>query len=1166
MHSTIDEKAFEEAIEQSLIEAGGYVKGNPANFDRVLALDQTVLFKFIKDTQKDTWDSLVAIHGAEAEKKFLYRLNQELDNRGMLDCLRHGITDYGKKFDLAYFKPVSKLNPETQRLYDKNILSVYRQVHYSTKDESSIDMLLSVNGLPVATIELKNPFTGQDVEDAKRQYKYDRDEQEPLFRFKKRALVHFAVDTDEVYMTTRLHGSKTKYLPFNLGFNKGAGNPPNPNGHKTAYLWEKILIKDSWMEILARFLHLEVKEKTFEGKTIKIETMLFPRYHQLDVVRKLVDDARKNKTGKNYLIQHSAGSGKSNSIAWLAYHLAGLHGEADKRIFDSVMIITDRIVLDKQLQDTIYQFEHKPGVVEKIDKDSAQLAQALISGTNIIITTLQKFPFVLDKIKNIPKRTYAVIVDEAHSSQTGETTKKMQAVLSVTDAKPEQVETDGEEDVEDEIRESMLKRGPQPNLSFFGFTATPKAKTLEYFGQKDFSGIPQPFHLYSMRQAIEEGFILDVLRNYTTYQTFFQLSKKIEDDPNMNKKKAAVAIARFMTLHPYNLAQKTEVIIEHFRQVTMKKIGGKAKAMVVTASREHVVRYKHEFDRYLKEKNYNEIKALVAFSGKVLLDGVPPEYTEVGMNGFGEKELPGKFATSEYQILLVAEKYQTGYDEPLLHTMYVDKRLDGVRAVQTLSRLNRTCPGKDDTFVLDFVNKRYDILAAFQPYYEQTQLTDTTDPNKLYDLKHKLDSFQIIQQSDVDMFCTVFFRNKALHTTREHAQLNALVDVTVERYKAMEKEEYREDFTNTLGVFVRLYAFLTQIIPFQDIGLEKFYTYSRLLLKKLPGPDRNERYRIGDEVTLEYYRLQKIAEGGISLQKDSDAVIQPISEAGTRKDKEEYARLSEIIKVLNDRFGTDFTEADKLFFDQIEEEMVLDKKLGMQAKVNTIDNFKHGFEDVFYDKISDRMEQNQDIFNKITDDNAFAAVVKNYLMKRVYNRLNQPVSYEEDDRQRERHSFLKDLIPDTDMKDNFKYTAFLPVYSLRAVATDFGKEEHVEILGWKKVDNKRLNKDMFIAQVVGKSMEPTIPDGSFCIFRFDRGGSRNGLVVIVESRLVADPETNQKFTVKRYKSEKENIGTDQWRHKRIILSPDNKAFHNIVLENVGGEDFKVVAELVEVLN
>jgi len=1145
MSSITNEKAFEEAIEQSLIVHGEYEKGDPAKFDRALAIDRDMLFRFLKTTQKDIWDALAGIHGVDVEKKFLYRLNQELEVRGLLDCLRHGITDYGKKFSLAYFKPVSGLNPTTQKLYDQNILTVTRQVHFCEKDERSVDIVLSVNGLPVATIELKNQFTGQTVDNAKRQYKYDRDERDLLFQFKKRALVHFAVDTDEVFMTTRLQGGRTKYLPFNKGCNKGKGNPVNPKGgHKMAYLWEEVLVKDSWMDILGRFAHLETKEIRVDGRSVRKETMIFPRYHQLDAVRKLGADALANGSGKNYLIQHSAGSGKSNSIAWLAYRLAGIHDVKDKRIFDGVIVITDRLVLDQQLQDTIYQFEHKTGVVEKIDKDSNQLAQSLTSGTNIIITTLQKFGFVLDKVKGLPARNYAVIVDEAHSSQGGEMAGDLKRALMVPD--------DGE--VEDGLREMMKARGPQKNLSFFAFTATPKAKTLEAFGQPGPDGKPEPFHLYSMRQAIEEGFIWDVLESYTTYQSFYQLNKKIEDDPELNKKKAASAIARFATLHPYVLAQKTEIIIEHFRQVTIKKIGGKAKAMVVTASREHVVRYKQEFDRYLKEKSYRDIKALVAFSGTVLLDGIPPEYTEPNMNGFGEKELPDRFAGSEYQILLVAEKYQTGYDEPLLHTMYVDKRLDGVKAVQTLSRLNRTCPGKEDTFILDFVNKREDILAAFQPYYEQTQLTDITDPNKLYDLKLKLDSFKVIAQGDVEAFCEVFFKNKDLHNKREHGQLNALVDVAVVRFDAIEKDEQKDDFVNTLGVFVRLYAFLAQIMPFQDVELEKFYAYSRFLLKKLPGPNHGPRYNLGDDVALEYYRLQKISEGQIALQKDSGAAIKPMSEAGTKKDKEEYARLSEIINLLNDRFGTDFTEADKLFFDQIEEEMVLDEKLGLQARSNTIDNFKYGFDDVFMDKLVERMDQNHDIFNKITDDKAFGAVVKDYLLKRVYERLKQS--------DEGKPLFFNDVIPEGSFEEGY-----LPVYDLKAVATSFVEQRAPSVKGWKPLGGVfKLNKDMFIAQVIGKSMEPTIKDGSWCLFRPDQGGSRNGKIVLVESRRITDPENQASYTIKRYHSEKENLGNGQWKHKRIILSPDNNEFKDIILENVNEEEFHVVAEFVQIIS
>lgn len=989
-----DEKAFEDAIENSLLEKGGYIKGKPEDFNREMALEPKAIISFIKESQPTDWRKLENIHGSEVETKFLQRLRKELDNRGMLDVLRNGIIDYGVRFKLAYFKPASGLNPETKRLYNLNRLIVTRQVKYSLKHEYSLDMLLSVNGLPVATVELKNPFTGQDVHNAEKQYIEDRDPREPLFQFKKRALVHFSVDTDEVYMTTKLEGKKTKFLPFNLGYNRGAGNPPNPDGYKTAYLWERIWEKDSWMDILGRFLHLEVKDYKIGGKIVKKETFIFPRFQQLDVVRKLSKDARKYEAGKNYLIEHSAGSGKSNSIAWLAYHLSSLHTEEDKRVFDSVVVVTDRLVLDQQLQDTIYQFEHKQGVVQKIDKDSNQLAESLKSGTNIIITTLQKFPFVLDKIETLPKRKYAVIVDEAHSSQGGESSQKLKEALTTYNVKEDEETYDEEIDPEDQIRKAMQARGPQKNLSFFGFTATPKSKTLEVFGEKDENGKPRPFHLYSMRQAIEEGFIMDVLKNYITYKAFFKLSKQIEDDPKINKKKATRAIARFLTLHPHNLAQKTEVIIEHFRQCTIKKIGGKAKAMVVTPSRLAVVRYKQEFDKYLEEKGYSDIKALVAFSGTVI-DDYNISYTEAGMNKFGEKELPDKFDTSEYQILLVAEKYQTGYDQPLLHTMYVDKKLSGVKAVQTLSRLNRVCPGKEDTFILDFANEREEILNSFQPYYEQTILSETTDPNQLYDLKTKLDNFQITRQSEIDAFCKVFFKSKESYTTKDHAQLNAFIDPAVDCYNALEKPEDREDLKHTLTAFLRLYAFLAQIMPFQDIELEKFYAYGRLLLNKLPRKALSEKFKLGDEVALEYYRLQKMSEGSIELEKQEVGELLPTREVGTKKEKEELAPLSEIIQILNEKFGTDFTEADKLFFDQIEEELVEDETLSKQAKINTVENFKYGFNDAFLEKLIERMDQNQEIFKRIMDDKTFADIVKDYLLRKVYKRLREDEKKEE---------------------------------------------------------------------------------------------------------------------------------------------------------------------------
>lgn len=802
-------------------------------------------------------------------------------------------------------------------------------------------------------------------------------------------------------MTTKLAGKHTRYLPFNKGFNNGAGNPNNKDGYKTAYLWEYVWAKDSMMDILGKFLHLSVEEYEFEGITKKKESMVFPRYHQLQVVRRLEYDVKEYGAGQNYLIQHSAGSGKSNSIAWLSYRLSSLHDATNERIFDSTIVITDRKVLDNQLQNTIYQFEHKPGVVQKIDKDSQQLADAISSKSNIIITTLQKFPFVLDKIGELPNRKYAVIIDEAHSSQGGEASKKLKEVLahkSLEDSAEEENISGLDDDAEDEIRKSMQARGKQENLSFFAFTATPKAKTIEVFGTPDAKGKPKPFDVYSMKQAIEEGFILDVLNNYTTYKTFFKLSKEIEDDPEINKKQASTAIARFLSLHPHNLSQKTEVMVEHFRQIVSKKIGGKAKAMVVTGSRLHAVRYKEEFDRYLQAKGYHDVKTIVAFSGKVPTDAFPDGVTEVEINGFKEKELPQKFATEEYQLLLVADKYQTGFDQPLLHTMYVDKKLSGVKAVQTLSRLNRMHPGKQDTFVLDFVNETEDILESFQPYYELTTVETSTDPNHLYNLEHEIKKAHVIWDSEVDTFCNVYFKSARVLKVAEQGKLYALTNPAVDRYKQLPLEQGKdnlldtqstqEDFKNSVQSFVRLYAFLTQIMPFTDVNLEKLFTNCTYLLRKLPR-NSNDKFKLGDEVSLEYYRLQRIAETHIAMETMGEYGLDGEIEAGIRMKKDEKAALSEIIDVLNKRFSTEFNDADKLFFDAIEEELFADDKLRQQAQANSIENFKFGFDDIYMDKAISRMEQNQDIFSKMMDDKEFGGLVRNYMLKKVYERFNQ---------------------------------------------------------------------------------------------------------------------------------------------------------------------------------
>jgi len=685
------EETFETAIVTHLTD-NGYRQRNKGDLDIPTCFDTNLLLEFLQVTQPKEWQQITSIHKGNTERNVVARLVKEIELRGCLDVIRKGFTDYGVKFKLAYFKPETSFNQELINLYNRNILSVARQVRYTTANDNELDLVFFVNGIPIATAELKNQFTGQTVSNAKVQYKFDRNPKELLFQFNKRALVHFVVDTDEVYLTTKLEGSKTFYIPFNKGNKGGAGNPVNEYGYRTSYLWEDVLLQNTWLEILGKFLHVEVKEEEIQGRKIRKEKLIFPRYHQLDVVKKITNHAKENGAGNNYLIQHSAGSGKSNSIAWLAYRLANLHSANDEKIFTSVVVITDRRVLDSQLQNTIYQFEHKLGVVQKIDKDSNQLAEHITKGTNIIITTLQKFPEIVDKVGELPNRNYAIIVDEAHSSQGGEASDKLKLVLAAKDleqAAKDEADKEDEENYEDVLRKNMQAKGRKPNLSFFAFTATPKLKTLEVFGVIDVTGKPHPFHLYSMRQAIEEGFIMDVLKGYTTYKLYYKLNKEIDDDPNVSKKKGASAAARFVSFHPHNLAQKTEIIIEHFRRVVSKKIGGKAKAIVVTGSRLHAVRYKQEFDTYIKEKGYSDIKTLVAFSGSVITPE-KLEYTESQMNGFGEKELPKKFDTNEYQVLIVAEKYQTGYDQPLLQTMYVDKKLSGVKAVQTLSRLNRT--------------------------------------------------------------------------------------------------------------------------------------------------------------------------------------------------------------------------------------------------------------------------------------------------------------------------------------------------------------------------------------------------------------------------------------------------------------------------------------------
>ncbi|MFP4098426.1 MAG: type I restriction endonuclease subunit R [Alphaproteobacteria bacterium] len=997
---------FEKAIEHVLVNSGGYEAGDPKGFDAKTALFQDDVIDFIKATQTQKWDAVERINGERTRNTIIDSLVKELAGKGMLNVLRHGFKCFGKTFRVAFFAPNSGMNPEAWEDYKKNRMKVTRQVRHSLKNDS-LDVVLSLNGLPIVTMELKNHLSGQNVNHAMKQYRLDRDPRDPIFIFKQRALVHFAVDPDSAFMTTKLDGKSTFFLPFNRGHNFGAGNPPMDENYKTSYLWEEVLTRDSLMDILARFLHLQIDEKkvaTERGiKTVRKENMIFPRYHQLDVVRSLIDDTAQKGSGHNYLIQHSAGSGKSNSIAWLAHRLSSLHNDQDEKIFNTVVVVTDRRVLDQQLQNTIYQFEHKDGVVQKIDENTQQLAKALSGGVPIIITTIQKFPFIAQALDTLEKKgedleistagkRFAVIVDEAHSSQSGETAMELRKVLNkegIASTIAEQMMDDmEEEDLSEEAKKAlmqeMLKRPRQPNISFFAFTATPKFKTKAVFNEPGQDGLP-PFHHYSMRQAIEEGFIMDVLANYTTYKTYYGLIKSIEDDPDVPKKKAAKALARFMSLHPHNISQKVEIIVEHFRSHTRHKIGGRAKAMIVTGSRLHAVRYKLALDKYIQENGYKDVKSLVAFSGTVRDEDV--DYTEVSMNGgIKESQLPEAFATEEYQILLVAEKYQTGFDQPLLHTMYVDKRLAGIQAVQTLSRLNRTAAGKEDTFVLDFVNEHDDIYEAFKPYYEATHIGEMADPHQLYDLQHKIYEWLVCPREEINALCEIWFKNRKEPSPTDHRNMNAILDSAVERFSDLNDDE-QELLRGQMTSFRNLYMFMSQIIPYQDSDLEKLYTYLRFLISKLPKNSDEPIFKLDDEVDLKYYRLQKISEGSIDLSQGEADPLKGPTEVGTREAKDEFVQLSLLVDRLNERFGTDFNKADELFFDQVAEAAIANEKLREVAKVNSLENFNYVFEKMLEGLFIERMEGNEEIFAKVMNDDTFRNVAAGYLVKEVYRKI-----------------------------------------------------------------------------------------------------------------------------------------------------------------------------------
>jgi len=891
------EKGLEELIEASLVDEAGYARGSPDDYDREFCVDRACLFRFLLDSQPEAAKQL-GVGSPAAEDKLLRRIADQVAARGIVDVLRRGVKERDVGLALYYPRPASAANPLAVARYAANIFSVTRQLRYSgDKTRLALDLVIFINGLPVATFELKNRLTVQNVHDAMRQYRQDRDPREPLFRFA-RCLVHFAADDDEVRMTTHLQGKATTFLPFNQGYRNGAGNPPNPDGIKTDYLWKRILARESLSEIVEKYAQV-VEELGDDGK--KHKKLIFPRYHQLDLVRRLLAHAGASGAGGRYLVQHSAGSGKSHSITWLAHQLVELTAaDAARPVFDSVVVVTDRRVLDRQIRDYIKQFSHVAGVVEAITEGSGQLRRALEAGKKIIVTTIYKFPFVLKDIAALPDRRFAILIDEAHSSQSGRAAAAMSIALQPGE-EPE------EESVEDRINRIVGEQKLLENASYFAFTATPKNRTLEMFGLPNLAdGKFYPYHVYTMRQAIEEEFILDVLAHYTTYSSYYRLLKRVEDDPQFDNKRAQRKLKRFVEGHPEAIRQKTEIMAEHFLEqvVAQRKVNGQAKAMVVTGSRLSAVRYKLAFDAYLAERK-SPYRALVAFTDEVQDGG--KKYDEARLNGFPSADIPEEFKKPENRFLIVAEKFQTGFDEKRLHTMYVDKVLSDVKAVQTLSRLNRAYPPyKHDTFVLDFVNSADDIKAAFEPFYETTILSEATNPNRLNDLQDALDRTQVYSREQVDDLTARYLSGAARDA------LDPILDGCVEVYKHDLDADAQIVFKTRARAFVRAYQFLVMILPFKNPYWESLRIFLKLLLPKLPAPD-DEDGPVGliESVDMDSYRAEQQATVAIKLQAGGELQPAPANMAAFRETPQmEY--LSTIVQEFNERWGTHWTDADKI--------------------------------------------------------------------------------------------------------------------------------------------------------------------------------------------------------------------------------------------------------------
>ena len=972
-----NEEYFERLIEHDLTH-DGYYSVNPTMYDKSLCLLPHKVIEFVTSTQEKEFEKLSQQYGSETEQRFLKRLSSEIESRGVIDVLRNGVKDRGVHFHLLYFEPKSGLNLDHQELFEQNQFSLVRQLKYSIKNENSIDIGIFINGIPIVMLELKNELTGQDHTHGIKQWKQDRDPKEPLFKFK-RNLVYFSVGNEKVYMSTRLMGDKTFFLPFN----KGIDNPLNPSGgYKTHYLWEETLQPNSLLDLIENFVHIRKEsEKVYDNQKRmlvekKKEILIFPRYHQLNVIRKLKQSITQEGVGHNYLIQHTTGSGKSLSIGWLSHLLSSLyqHTTDTERMFDSVIVVTDRRVLDKQIRNTIQQLEQTKGVVCPVDVNSQQLKEYLEKGKSIIVTTIQKFPVISKSISELNSKTFGVVIDEVHSSQSGETSKHLK--MSLSKSVLEKYHEDDSEDrseVEKKILNQIISRGKQEHISYFGFSGTPKNKTLEIFGRKNEDGQFLPFDLYSMKQSIGEGFTLDVLKDYTTYKRYFKLNKSVEEDKELPESRVKKMLVNWVDIQPHTITEKTKIMLEHFINHTSKTIGGKGRGMLVTRSRLHCVKYKLEFDKQMKELHL-PYRCLVSFTGTVEDSDNSEKYTESSLNGFTDKLTQENFKDPKYRMLIVNNKFQTGFDEPLLHTMFVDKTMNGLQCVQTLSRLNRTMGGKNDTFVMDFVNEPDMIKESFQPYYEGTILSEETDPNKLYSIEQEVKKHNLFTDQMVSEFVVTFYDEKI-----PLEQLQGILGFIVEDWKELD-EENREDFRSHIQSFIRLYGYITQIITFKDIGLEKLYIFLHFLNKKLPK--RPKEVLDGVDVDLDSFRLSKKHDHTTIYLDDGDGELEGFSgESGGTVSEEPKEYLSIIVKHINDTFGVDLSEDDKINLNRIYQDMIQDEELRIvHESDNTDTNKRHKFDEKFENFLLGLVDKDTKFYNKVMKQS-----VNKYIKDRMYD-------------------------------------------------------------------------------------------------------------------------------------------------------------------------------------